>query len=84
MNLSRLRADEKQIARYQKELEEILDYFSVLEKVDTDNVEPIAQITDLKNIWREDSVEPSDLVEKLIANAPNNDKKYIKVKQVFE
>jgi len=88
MHLSRLRIPENEIAKYQKDLEEILDYFSILEKVDTDNVEPIAQITNLQNVQRDDSVAPSYLTEKLIANAPQSASrrtgKYIKVKQVFE
>ena len=82
--LSRLRIPEADILKYQKDLEEILDYFSILEKVETNNIEPIAQITNLQNIQREDEVEKSDLAEELIENAPNNDKKFIKVKQVFE
>jgi aspartyl-tRNA(Asn)/glutamyl-tRNA(Gln) amidotransferase subunit C len=86
--LSRLRIGKEEILKYQKDLEEILDYFSILEKVDTDNIEPIAQITNLQNVQREDIVEPSNLAEKLIENALKSASgrtgKYIKVKGVFE
>ena len=84
MYLSRLRVSEKEILKYQKDLEEILDYFSILEKVETDNIEPIAQITNLQNVQREDKVEKSDLAEKLIENAPQKEGNFIKVKGVFE
>jgi len=84
MYLSRLRIPEEEILKYQKELEEILDYFSILEKVETDNIEPIAQITNLQNIWRKDLVEPSNSADELIENAPQKFGRLFKVKGVFE
>ena len=84
MYLSRLRITEDQILKYQKELEEILDYFSILEKIETDKIEPIAQITNLQNIWRKDLVESSNSADKLIENAPQKSGRLFKVKGVFE
>lgn len=40
--------------KFQKWLSEVLDYFKILDEVDTSTVSPAAQVTGLINIWRED------------------------------
>jgi aspartyl/glutamyl-tRNA(Asn/Gln) amidotransferase C subunit len=37
-----------------KDLQEISHHFDILQKIDTDNVEPLYQVNDLKNIYRQD------------------------------
>jgi len=39
-----------------KDLEEITKHFSVIDELDTDNIEPTFQVNHLKNVFREDKV----------------------------
>ena len=56
---------------FQKQLSEILGYVENLNKIDTKNVEPIAHITGLENIGREDVASPSLSQEDAISQAQN-------------
>ena len=63
--LSRLSLTDAEIKGYQNEFTSILGFFEVLSEVNTDGVEPTAQITGLENVLRVDKVENFDS-EKLI------------------
>lgn len=39
-----------------KDLEAISTHFDVLEKINTDNVKPLYQVSGLKNVYRDDNV----------------------------
>ncbi len=58
--LARLTLTPAEVDNMTKELSSILDYVAVLGEVNTDNVEPTAQVTGLTNALREDDVHPSD------------------------
>lgn len=82
--LSRLRLSEEEITRFQAELSEILDYVEVLNRVDTEGLEPTYQVTGLKNVTRLDEIKdyqakPSDLLK----NAPATQGGQFKVKKVL-
>lgn len=55
--LSRLELSESEIEKYQTELSGILDFFEMLKEVNTEGVEPTAQVTGLENILRIDEVQ---------------------------
>ena len=79
-----LSADEKE--KYLGQLEKILEYVDLLKKIDTKDIEPTSHALKLENVWREDKLEAvSDEVrEKLLANAPDREDDYFKVKKVIE
>lgn len=82
--LAKLELTEKETERYQKELSEVLDYFAVLEKIDTDGLKPTSQVTGLQNVLRADVVEPQVATpEDLIALSPDSKDGYIKVKRMI-
>lgn len=74
---------EKDIIKFQKQLINILGYIDQLKKVNTMNISPISQVTELKNVFREDIVGPSLPQEKVLANTRDAYKGYFKVKNVF-
>ena len=53
-SVARLKLTEKEIDKFIPQVKDILDYFSVLEKIDTKNVKPSFQPIELKNRLRED------------------------------
>lgn len=69
--LSRLELSNEEKKLYSQQLSSVLDYVEQLSEVDTDDVEPTANVTGLSNIWREDETEKSDVEYNNIAkNAP--------------
>lgn len=52
--LARLQLKEDEIAKYQEDLSEILDYFDTLKKVDTNGIEPMIHSISQENIARDD------------------------------
>ena len=70
------------------ELSSILGYVEQLNKVNTDGVEPLYQITGLVNSMREDKNRgdfemDEELNKKLIGQAPDKENRFIKVKSVL-
>jgi len=83
--LARIRLTEKEKEKFAAELDSILSYVDKLGQVNTESVEPTAQVTGLENIFREDKPtagEPKR--EKLIDQFPEHKDDYLKVKPVFQ
>ncbi|MFH1187815.1 MAG: Asp-tRNA(Asn)/Glu-tRNA(Gln) amidotransferase subunit GatC [bacterium] len=81
--LARLELSEKEIEKFSTQLSSILDYIDQLQEVDTNNIEPTAQITGLKNMTRQDLVDQLEMQEELISCAPEREGKFVKVKNVL-
>ena len=84
--LSRLELSQAEKKKFSHELSSILDYIEKLKEVNTDKVEPTAQVTGLTNVMREDKkIEESDKEERegILDQAPTRDGDFIKVKSVF-
>jgi aspartyl-tRNA(Asn)/glutamyl-tRNA(Gln) amidotransferase subunit C len=82
--LARLELSEAEEKKFQDELSHILDYVETIQKADVKDVEPTANVTGLKNVYREDKKIPSKLARDVIlSNAPDKKDGYIKVKSVL-
>ena len=87
-SLARIELTEKEEERMRDELSSILGYVEQLNKVNTDGVEPLYQITGLVNSMREDKNRgdfemDEELNKKLIGQAPDKENRFIKVKSVL-
>ena len=82
--LSRLTLPETEKARMTAELERIVGYMDVLERLDTDGVEPMSHVFPVKNVLREDEVVPSQDRGELLAGAPACDGEAFLVPQAVE
>ncbi|MGC9049115.1 MAG: Asp-tRNA(Asn)/Glu-tRNA(Gln) amidotransferase subunit GatC [Patescibacteria group bacterium] len=84
--LARLKLNQAEIEKYQKQLSEILDFVEQLEKIETTKVEPCRGGTNLVNVVREDISQGINLEEreKLLNQAPLKEGNLIKTKGVFE
>ncbi|NQT49155.1 Asp-tRNA(Asn)/Glu-tRNA(Gln) amidotransferase subunit GatC [Candidatus Kuenenbacteria bacterium] len=82
-NLARLDITEKEKEKYAEQISSILDYFEQLKELDTEGVEPMSHVFDLQNIDREDKVKQIWSQDKVLAEAPELEKRQIKVKGVF-
>ena len=82
--LSNLQLTAEEIDSLQGDLENILGYVQQLAELDTTGVEPTYQVTDLENVWRDDSVDTYGLErEALLALAPQAEAHQIKVPKVL-
>lgn len=81
--LARLALDEDHIKRLAAQLASILGYVDQIGRVDTNGVEPMAHALPLHNVLREDRIEPSLPLEKVLQNAPETDGPFFKVPKVL-
>ena len=86
--LARIKLTAKEKKGFKKELSSILDYVKKLNELDTENIEPLYQTTDIVNALREDRYRKDfemnkELNEKLIGQAPNRQDQFVKVKSVL-
>ncbi|MCI8650859.1 MAG: Asp-tRNA(Asn)/Glu-tRNA(Gln) amidotransferase subunit GatC [Oscillospiraceae bacterium] len=82
--LSRLQPDESERVQMTAELEQIVSYMDILSHLDTGNVEPLSHVVPLRNVMREDIVEPSFPKEELLKNAPGGDDEAFLVPKAVE
>ncbi|SDE86279.1 Asp-tRNA(Asn)/Glu-tRNA(Gln) amidotransferase subunit GatC [Sporomusa acidovorans] len=82
--LSRLEMTAEELDAYSGQLNAILEYADILNKLDTKGIEPTAHVLPLKNVMRPDEVKPSLPRELALANAPEAEDGYFKVPKVIE
>ena len=82
--LARIKLEPEQTAAMAHELSSILDWIALLEEVDTDDVEPMRSVMDIKGVWRSDEVTDGGRAEAVLANAPQRHGGYFVVPKVIE
>ncbi len=82
--LAKLRLTENEIEMFAGQLSAILEYAERLQEVDTSSVPPTPYILPLTNVMREDVPEPSLSNDAALANAPDRDDGFFRVRAVFE
>ena len=81
--LARLEIPPERLALLTGQLESILEYVAKIGEVDMTGVEPIAHALPLHNVLRDDVVEPSLPLNKVLQNAPETDGPFFKVPKVI-
>lgn len=81
--LAYLRFTDEERARLVDQLNEILRYMEQLNSLETTDVEPTSHVLNLKNVFREDEVQPSLSREEALANAPAHDHGHFEVPKVL-
>jgi aspartyl-tRNA(Asn)/glutamyl-tRNA(Gln) amidotransferase subunit C len=84
--LARLALSEEEKERYTAQLGAVLGYIEKLNQLETKDVPPTTHVLPVSNVWREDEMEAGQLgsPEELIANAPEREGTFFKVKKVIE
>ena len=83
-SLARLEFSDEEKKTLMNQLNKILEYMEKLNELDTSNVEPLAQVVPLSNVFRADVVKPSNPVGEVLKNAPAKTDKFFKVPKVIE
>ena len=83
-DLARLELSDADVARYQRQLSGILDYFQKLQELDTSHIDPTSSVLSLKNVMRADEAGPPLPVDDVVANAPDSDGVQFRVRAVLD
>jgi aspartyl-tRNA(Asn)/glutamyl-tRNA(Gln) amidotransferase subunit C len=82
--LSSLQLSDDELDGLKEDIGNILGYVQQLAELDTTGVEPTYQVTDLENVWRDDSVIDDHITrEQLLALAPESAAHQVKVPKVL-
>ena len=82
--LARIEVTEAEKEPLAKEISGILSWIEQLNEVNTDNVEPLASVSDTALPWREDKVTDGHKRDDILANAPQSDYGCFVVPKVIE
>lgn len=82
--LARLGLTETEVDKLSEQLSNILENFEVLQQVDTSGIPPTAQAIALQNVMKEDKEAASLPPDQILANAPQSDGGFFKVRAVLE
>ncbi|EJW15072.1 Asp-tRNA(Asn)/Glu-tRNA(Gln) amidotransferase subunit GatC [Paenibacillus alvei] len=82
--LARLDLSNEEKERYTEQLNAILKYAEKLNELNTDDVTPTTHVLPIRNVMREDEARPSLPIEKVMANAPEEEEGQFKVPAVLE
>ena len=82
--LARVGLSPADVEKFQGQLSHILDQFETLRRIDTSGVPPTAFALPLDNVMRDDVERPSLPVETILANAPQREGDYFRVRRILE
>jgi aspartyl-tRNA(Asn)/glutamyl-tRNA(Gln) amidotransferase subunit C len=82
--LSHLNVDDSEMEGLKRDLGSILNYMDSLNELNTENVEPMSHVFDLKNVFRADETVKRDIREDLLKNAPDKKDGCFKVPKTVE
>jgi aspartyl-tRNA(Asn)/glutamyl-tRNA(Gln) amidotransferase subunit C len=81
-SLARLDLSQEETETFVSQFKDILDYVSILNEVDTENVPPAYAASANKSVIREDRIEESIPTEDFLANAPEAKDDYVIIPRV--
>ena len=82
--LARIKVQDAEVADLALELSNILDWIEQLNEVDTDDVEPLTNVTDMVMPKRADKITDGNYPDKVLANAPDPEGAFFTVPKVVE
>jgi aspartyl-tRNA(Asn)/glutamyl-tRNA(Gln) amidotransferase subunit C len=81
--LVRLGIQPEEAQTFSQQFTSIIDYFHLLNEVDTGDVPPACETSITSSVMRPDEVLPSMPREEFLKNVPHRDGNYVQVPQVF-
>ncbi len=81
--LARLELSPAEIETYTGQLNSILEYMEKLNELDTKSIEATSHAVEIPNPMREDTVQPSDVIQELLKVSPDHEKNFFRVPKVL-
>ena len=82
--LTRLKIKDNEIAELSAQLSSILDWVELLNEVNTDNIEPLSNVSKVELPLRKDEKIDEDKSNEILSNAPEKLENYFVVPKVVE
>ncbi|MDQ7842518.1 MAG: Asp-tRNA(Asn)/Glu-tRNA(Gln) amidotransferase subunit GatC [Armatimonadota bacterium] len=82
--LARLELTPEERERFTRQLGALLEYFAVLQRLDTEGVAPTAHIVAMTNVLRDDTPRPGLPRDAVLGGAPEQEDGFFKVPPVIE
>ena len=82
--LSRISVDEKRAEKLADDLNSIFDFIEKLNKLKTDNIEPLTSVAEITLKLRPDEVKSKNIREQIVKNSPQDNEDYFVVPKVIE
>ena len=82
--LARVGLTEADVTKFQHQLSQILEHFDLLSRIDTEGVPPTTHTLPLESIMATDEPRPSLTQDEVLANAPLQHDRYLRVRAVLE
>lgn len=82
-NLAKLEFEGEEREEIKSDLNKMLAFMDELQKVNTDNVEPLIYMTNETNVMRADEVQETLAQQEALKNAPAKNSDYFKVPKVL-
>ena len=83
-NLARIDLTEKEVEKFQSQLDQIVGYVEKIGELDLSGIEPSTSVRSQVNVYRKDEVRESLTHEKAMANAPEELNGLFKVPKIIE
>jgi aspartyl-tRNA(Asn)/glutamyl-tRNA(Gln) amidotransferase subunit C len=81
--LARIKLNETEVEKFQKELSAVLDFVDELKQVDVSGLEEVSQVTGLVNVQRNDIAVESENRDAILSQAPEIKDGFYKVKAIL-
>jgi aspartyl-tRNA(Asn)/glutamyl-tRNA(Gln) amidotransferase subunit C len=82
--LAKLKFTDSEKEKLQGELNKVLEYIDKLNELDLTNVEPLENINESENVFREDEAKICLTKEEALKNAPSKTENFFKVPKVLD
>ena len=82
--LSKMKIEENEVEKFSNELSKIINWVEKLNEVDTKNITPITNPSDIKIPFRKDKINDGKIEDKILKNAPETKAGYFVVPKVVE
>ena len=82
--LAKLKFSEEEKKKLQKDMNRILDYMDKINELDLSKVEPLENINETENVFRNDEPKETISREEALKNAPSKTDKFFKVPKVIK
>lgn len=82
--LARLRFRTEELTAFTAQFQRIVEFISIIESLQLEEVEPLVQVVPVENAFREDIPQPSLPREEALRNAPKHNGVFFRVPKVIE
>ncbi|MDR1926297.1 MAG: Asp-tRNA(Asn)/Glu-tRNA(Gln) amidotransferase subunit GatC [Endomicrobium sp.] len=84
--LARIYVKEEEKIKYLEDMNVMINYIEILQEIDTTDLKPTTHVTELRNVWRDDIVNPCprEVIDQMLDMAPAREKTFYKVKKVID